>query len=265
MLNNRHFYHRTIRKNVVAFGDIFNDITLIRYENGTFNETSRLKVPLTYSGKENFLTRLLTRPDLDKSVQVVLPRMSFEMTSLVYDASRKLSIFNVSHAQNSSGSYKKLNSPVPYNINFELTLYTRNVEDGTQIVEQILPYFSPDYTITMTFVDGFDTTTRDVPIILNTVDYSPSYEGTGDTPRILIWTLTFTMKTYFYGPLVEDGGNIIRKAIANTYYYGTTSNNSPQWVYQSVEPDPIDAEPTEDYGFTEVTIEYFSSSANTSI
>jgi hypothetical protein len=138
---------------------------------------------------------------------------------------------------------------------FELHLYVRNVEDGTQIIEQILPYFTPDYTITMSFVDGFGETTRDVPIILDSADYMPVYEGETDTARILTWTLSFTMKTYFYGSVSNDA-KIIRKATANTYYNGTNANTSPQYVEQTVVPDPIDAEPTDDYGFTETLREF---------
>ena len=258
MLNGKHFYHKTIRKSIIAFGDIFNDITMIKYDNGTTTENSRIKVPLTYAGKENFLTRLLTKPNLENETQITLPRMSFELIHINYDPTRKLNIFNSAYSRIDANTYKKVGAPVPYNLTIELHLYVRNVEDGTQIIEQILPYFTPDYTLTMTFVDGVNETTRDVPITLESVDYMPSYEGEAiDTPRILLWTLSFTMRTYFYGPIDGSGASkIIRKVTANTYYNGATANDSPQYVEQTLVPDPIDAEPTDDYGFTETITEY---------
>lgn len=254
MLSGRHFYHRTIRKNVVVFGNLFNEITLVRYDKNTYNEVERFKVPLVYSGKENFITRFLSRPNLDATEsQIVLPRMSFEMTSIEYDVSRKRSNYGdtFSKIEGSTTTVSKIPSPVPYNINFELVVYVRNVEDGTQIVEQILPTFNPDYTLTMSFIDGADVK-NDVPVILNDINYNVNYEGPDVTPRILTWTLNFTMKTYFYGYVNKDA-KIIRKATANTY---NIENNS-QYVYQTVVPDPIDAEIDDDYGFTETIVETF--------
>ena len=131
-----------------------------------------------------------------------------------------------------------------------MNIYVRNVEDGTQIVEQILPFFAPDYVITLNYLDGYDIA-LDVPIQLDTVDYTPQYEGPDTTTRILIWTLTFTMKTFFFA--TEDStAKIIRKAVANTYDYDIANT---QYVYQSVVPDPLSANVNSDYGFTEVTLE----------
>jgi hypothetical protein len=215
MLSGSSFYHRIIRKNVIAFGSVFNDITLKRYSYNTFTELERFKVPLSYAPKETFITKLLGDPDLQKNVQTTLPRMSFEITSIAYDSARKLSSFNETFYVKSNSKLDYLRSGVPYTIGFELNVYARNVEDGTQIIEQILPYFEPDYTVSINFIDNIETK-RDVPIILNDVSYSQEYEGEKGTVRYLIWTLNFSMKTYFYTGASE--GSLIRKTIANTSF-----------------------------------------------
>jgi hypothetical protein len=209
------FYHRTIRKNVIAFGSLFNDITLVRYLKNSSTEIERFKVPLSYAAKETFITKLLGDPDLQKNVQVVLPRMSFEITSITYDSSRKTSSFNETFFIKSNSKLDYLRSGVPYTIGFDLQIYVRNVEDGTHIVEQILPYFNPDYTVSVNFINNLETK-RDVPIILENVSYSQNYEGEKGTVRYLIWTLSFTMKTYFFANTSES--SVIRKVVANTSY-----------------------------------------------
>lgn len=215
MLSGSSFYHRIIRKNVIAFGSIFNDITLKRYSYNTFTELERFKVPLSYAPKETFITKLLGDPDLQKNVQTTLPRMSFEITSIQYDSSRKLSSFNETFYVKSNSKLDYLRSGVPYTIGFELNVYARNVEDGTQIIEQIIPYFEPDYTVSINFIDNIETK-RDVPVILNDVSYSQEYEGAKGTVRYLIWTLNFSMKTYFYTGTTE--ASVIRKVVANTSF-----------------------------------------------
>ena len=215
MLSGNSYYHRIIRKNVIAFGTIFNDLTLIRYQKNSSTEIERFKVPLSYAGKETYITKLLGDPDLQKNIQVLLPRMSFEITGIQYDSNRKLSSFNQIFNTTSLTQLDRVRGGVPYNIEFELNIYARNVEDGTQIVEQILPYFAPDYTVSINYIDNLETK-KDVPIILNNVRYSNEYEGGAGTVRYINWTLSFTMKTYFYGPVTSS--KIIRTAIANTFY-----------------------------------------------
>jgi hypothetical protein len=231
MLGNEPFYYRTIRRNVVAFGTIFKDITLVRYKKDSYSEIDRFNVPISYAGKENFLTRLLANPDLHKPTQIVLPRMSFEMTSLAYDSTRKNSSFFSTFNQVSQNNVNQQYSGVPYDLEFELNIYVRNVEDGTQIVEQILPYFNPDYTLSMSFVDQMNIK-RDIPIILESVEYTPSYEGNAETTvRILVWTLKFKMKTYFFGPI--NTGSLIREVQANTYIYNNSSSSVIQLNLES--------------------------------
>ena len=224
MLSNQHFYYRTIRRNVIAFGTMFKNIQLATYAANTFTEITRINVPLAYAGKENYLTRLLTNPDLHKQIQILLPKMSFEMVGITYDPKRKLSSFMSTFNNIDGSSVNQQYSGVPYDMDFELNIYVRNVEDGTQIVEQILPYFNPDYTLTMSFVDQMNIT-RDIPILLEEIRYDPQYQGPADTTvRILTWTLRFKMKTYFFGPI--NTGKIIRQATANTLYYATSTTDT---------------------------------------
>jgi hypothetical protein len=200
----------------MSFGTIFKDIQLIKYNADTLEEISRINVPLTYAGKEDFLTRLLTNPDLHKQTQIDLPRMSFEFTNIAYDKTRKLSSYLTTTNRISGSEAAQQYAGVPYDMDFQLQIYVRNVEDGTQIVEQILPYFNPDYTLSMSFVDEMNIT-RDIPIILESVKYDPAYEGVAETTvRVLIWTLEFKMKTYFFGPI--SNASLITQATGNVHF-----------------------------------------------
>ena len=217
MLNNQHFYYRTIRKNVIAFGTLFKNIQLVRYAKDSYNEIDRYNVPLSYASKEDFVKKLYTDPDLLKHTQINLPRMTFEMTGIEYDSSRKLSSYNTIYnsVSGSNSSATKMYAGTPYNLTFELNIYVRNVEDGTQIVEQIFPYFNPDYTLSMTFIDNTDIK-RDVPIILENISHVRDEDGPAETTvRTIVWTLTFKMKTYFFGP--SSAAKIIRHSEANIY------------------------------------------------
>ena len=214
MLSGTHFYHRTIRKMVVAFGTMFNNIRLVRYNKAGTTEIERVNVPLMYSQKEKFYLRINQDPELTKETMMTLPRMSFELTSLEYDPLRKRSNFTNSFAAGSTNATVKNVRATPYNFDFTLSIYVRNVEDGTQIVEQILPFFAPDYTVKMDLVN-IPSEKIDVPFILNSVSQNVEEFGSGDPIRIIIWTLTFTAKGYLYGATSES--KIIRKATANTY------------------------------------------------
>lgn len=212
MLSRGHFYHRTIRKMVVAFGTIFNDIKLVRYNKAGTAEIERVTVPLSYAQKEKFYTRLTQDPDLIKSVEVTLPRMSFELDSISYDPLRKISNFNQTFLPTNSTTVKSFRA-VPYNFDFSLSIYVRNVEDGTQIVEQILPYFNPDLTLTGDVL-GLGQNV-DLPVVLQSINSTVDAEGLPDNMRMIIWTLTFTMKGHMYGPVANT--DIIRKVTANTF------------------------------------------------
>lgn len=212
MLSNQHYYHRIIRKLVVAFGSMFNNMRLVRYDvNG--NEIERINVPLAYASKEKFYMRITNSPDMLNPVNLTLPRMAFEMNGISYDPLRKISNFSEQIAEGLPLGLKKARY-TPYNFDFNLYAFVRNTEDGAQIVEQILPYFTPDYTVTLDFV-GIDNMKLDVPIVFNSITYDDSHEGDPESTRSIIWTLNFTAKGYLFGPI----GNIrpIRKATANVY------------------------------------------------
>ena len=214
MLSNIHFYHRITRKMVIAFGTLFNNIRLVRYNKAGTQEIERINVPLQYSQKEKFYQRITQDPELTKEVQITLPRMSFDLTSITYDPMRKRSLFSESFSPESQTTIKSIRT-TPYNFDFELNFYVRNTEDGTQLIEQILPYFSPDYTITVDLADIGNNV--DVPIILESVDYSVTGDvGTSEELRTLVWTLQFTVKAYLYGP-INSNTQIIRKSTANTF------------------------------------------------
>lgn len=205
-------YNRIIRKMVVGFGNLFDNITLVRY-NPDLSEAQRVLVPIVYAAKEMYVRRLEDDPNLDKKIQTALPRMSFEMTGLSYDSSRKQNTNIKNFAQTSGGVVAQYN-PVPYNFDFSLYLYVRNIEDGTQIIEHILSYFAPDYTIKLNLIPEMGVV-KEIPILLNDATYDIEYEGEGRTveTRMIIWTLNFTVKGFVYGKISEAG--LIKTSITN--------------------------------------------------
>lgn len=214
MLGNIQFYHKLTRKAVVLFGRLFDDITVIRKNDQTGKETNRFLVPIIYAPKEKMVTRILSDPDLLRSVGAILPRMSFEITGISYDSSRKQgSLIKMAVANNSTRGASTYMG-VPYDITFALNIYTRNIDDGTQIVEQILPFFNPDFTVTTNMVPDLNIL-KDIPIILNSVSNDVEYEGNYDSVRYVNWTLNFTMKAHYYGPITYP--KIIRTVYANIY------------------------------------------------
>jgi len=226
MLSGQHFYHRITRKMVVAFGTMFNNIKLYRYNLAGTQEIERITVPLNYITKEKFYQRITQDPNLDRRVQLTLPRMSFEMTSIAYDTSRKISPFMNQYGALNDSAVKTV-TLAPYNFSFQLYIYVRNTEDGTQIIEQILPYFNPDYTMTLDLVDAGNPV--DVPLILQSVDYNAGgSDGPPQELRMLQWNLGFTMRGYLYGP--QSNVKIIRKSTANTYEYNTGGNEAKSFA-----------------------------------
>jgi len=205
------FYNRIIRKLVVGFGNLFNNITMVRY-NPDNSEAERFVVPIAYAAKEHYVLRLEEDYNLDKKVQMTLPRLSFEMNGLQYDSSRKQNTNIRNYNQTTSGVVGQYN-PVPYNLDFSLYLYVRNIEDGTQVIEHILPYFTPDYTMKLNMIPEMGIT-KEVPVILNSVKQDIQYEGNRSSdPRLIIWTLDFTVKANFYGPVSSVG--VIKTSITN--------------------------------------------------
>jgi hypothetical protein len=198
----RTWNHDSLRKYIIVFGTVFNDIYINRLSNaGEVLQT--LKVPLTYGPKDKVLSRLEQSPRLDNQVGIILPRISFEMTTMEYDPTRKLNTLNKLTKQSANAGtddeVKYQYQPVPYDMQFEMNILVKNAEDGTRIVEQIVPYFTPDFTVSVNLVPEVDGP-RDIPIILNSITSQDEYEGSFEQRRALIWTLSFTMKGYLYGP-----------------------------------------------------------------
>jgi hypothetical protein len=214
MLGNEPFYNRTIRKIVVAFGTVFNDIYLVRYTKDGLTAKETIKVPLNWGAKEKYLTRLTTDPTLTKSIATTVPRISFDMTGMSYDSSRKLPSTMRNFSANNSTSVKAQYVPVPYNFDFSLSIYVRNTEDGTQILEQILPFFTPDFSVTVDFIPSMEPK-YDMPIILNSVSNEVDYEGDMMSTRLIIWNLEFTAKGHIWPPVKT--GKVITSANTNLF------------------------------------------------
>ena len=213
-----HFYHQKVRKCVAIFGALFNNLYVVRKVSSGAS-ISQIKVPLSYAPKEKFLERIRENPDLDNDTKVAikLPRMSFEITSLAYDATRQLTkVSNFAALGTANTNRQKFYSPVPYTINFQLNIFAKNQDDALQIVEQILPTFNPQYSLTIKpFATEFPTFKEDIPIIIQSVSFADDFEGAMEQRRTIVYTLDFEMKVCFYGAI--NTGNIIRKSITNVF------------------------------------------------
>ena len=214
MLGNAPFYNRTIRKIVVAFGTVFNDIYLVRYTKDGLTAKETIKVPLNWGAKEKYVTRLTSDPTLTKSIATTLPRISFDMTGMSYDSSRKLPSTMRNFSANTATSIKSQFVSVPYNFDFSLSIYVRNTEDGTQILEQILPFFTPDFSVTVDFIPSMEPK-YDMPIILNSVSNEVDYEGDMMATRMIIWNLEFTAKGHIWPPVKT--GKVITSSNTNIF------------------------------------------------
>ena len=199
------FYNSLFKKYVIVFGTLFNNISIERVnEAGVLEQT--FKVPISYGPREKFLARVEDNPDALSPTAIRLPRMSFEITQVSYDSSRKLStVGKISTKKNLNGInvYKKVYNPVPYNIGFKLDIMVKTMEDGLRIVEQILPYFTPEWTVSAKLLPDYDNIT-DIPLIMDGMEINDSYESDFTARRVLTFTLNFTMKCYFFGPITES-------------------------------------------------------------
>lgn len=250
-----YYYHQIIRKTIIAFGNLFNQI-YIQHKDKEDDVFSEIRVPLTYGPTQKFLARLEQQADLNKPVAITLPRMSFEMSSIQYDTSRKTGITQTFKTLEKN-NLKKVFLPVPYNIGFELSILCKLNDDALQIIEQILPNFQPGFTISVDLVDSIGEK-RDIPIVLDNISLQDDYEGDFSTRRALIYTLSFTAKTYLFGPISESTEGLIRKVQVDIHA-GTDPKISKREMRYTAEPDPINADPDDDFGFTE-KFEYFGDS-----
>ena len=210
-----YYYHEIIRKTIISFGTLFNDIH-IRHQDGAGKDVSDMKVPLAYGPSQKFLARITQQADLNKPIQITMPRMSFEMTNISYDSTRKSSLVQTFKTCDDGSKVKKVFMPVPYNIGFELNIMSKLNDDSLQILEQILPYFQPHFNLTVDLIDSIGEK-RDIPIILESVGFQDDYEGNFDTRRSLIHTLQFTAKTYLFGPVADSSDGLIRKVQVDMY------------------------------------------------
>lgn len=209
MLGN-YFYHGIIRKTVVAFGTLFNNIQLVKKDPETGDIIRQEKVPIAYGPKAKFLAKIQQDPTLQTKINITMPRISFEMTGLSYDPSRKTTAISKYQKESSNPDQSKVQyMPVPYNVTFELGILSKSQDDALQILEQIIPYFQPQFTVTVNMIPEMDEK-KDIPVVLNSINMDDSYEDDLMSRREIIYTLSFTAKTYLYGPVVN--AEIIKKA-----------------------------------------------------
>ena len=209
------YYNQVLRRYVVMFGTLFNDIIVQRF-NKAGQRIQALKVPIAYGPKEKFLVRITQDPELTNQSQVSLPRMGFEMTGMQYMPERKLSStqrrINTVGTSGSNNSIKTVYTPVPYDFNFSLSVFVKNADDGVQILEQILPFFTPEWTTTLKIIPEMNIK-HDVPTVLQSVTTEDAYDGDFETRRSLIYNLDFLVKGYIYGPIKKSG--IIKRTLVD--------------------------------------------------
>lgn len=250
-LSNQFFFHDSIRKYIVAFGDLFDKLYVSRYNvNGTFDHQER--VPITYSAKEKWYVRDNEDPGEDKQISIKLPRMGFEFVGMQYDASKKLQTLNSvsTQSQTSPTSSSKQFTPVPYTMEMKLWIMTKHQIEGNQLVEQILPFFSPDWSLTINAIPEMCLYVN-VPITLNSIEKEDNYEGTYIDRRVIIWTLSFTIQAYIFPPTMDSA--VIKQTIVNLRAQGVTAQITgesitgtvtlPGKTYQQILP-------TDPYGYS---------------
>jgi len=234
----QNFYWGLTRKYVILFGSIFDDIWIDRVDaNGVSQKT--IKVPLQYGPKERYLTRYIQNPDLLREVSMVFPRMSFEITGIRYDADRKKNTIGQYAAINSSTNtmYTQFN-PVPYNFDITLSIISRNTEDALRIVEQIMPFFTPQWNTTLNLIPEMNYSIN-VPIILNTVNAVDTYASNFEDKEWVIWEMTFTIKGELWGPV--QNSSQIKEVIVNSY--ASPSGNISSYVGTTSPQEIIDVQP----------------------
>lgn len=258
------YYHSIIRKYIIMFGTMFNDIDVQRF-NAAGARIQTLRVPIAYGPKEKFLVRLSQDPNFDRDVAITLPRMSFEITSMQYNSSRKLPSTNKNvYTYSDKDKLKYQYTPVPFDINIALSVFVKNADDGVQILEGILPFFTPEWTNTINLIPELKLK-MDVPVVFQDISTEDTYDGDFSTRRALIHTLNFVVKGYLFGPIRNQG--VIKRAITTTNIEttdglnssissitrttpGLTANGTPTAVASnSVGLDNIDSD--DDFGFIE--------------
>lgn len=252
------FYHKRVRTAVSVFGSMFNNLYVLR-QNSSGETISQVKVPLSYAPKRNFISRLEEMSkgeEAERRVAIKLPRMSFEITNMQYDATRQLpKTNNISTVVSDSiTKRRKLYTSTPYTISFQLNIYAKSQDDALQIVEQILPYFAPQYTLTIKPFSDIDSLTEDVPITLSGVTFQDDFEGAVEQRRTIIYTLDFEMKIALYGP--ESNKSIIRDVRNNLFLQEAGNADSDVYIKTlQITPNPTSVSADSDYGFIETDLD----------
>jgi hypothetical protein len=205
-----HFYNGSTRRYIALFGSLFNKISITRNDN-TGKEVQFMLVPIAYGPFQKFLARITQDPNLNRPEAMSLPRMSFEINSMSYDGARKTNSLNKLRLSSTDTGF--MYSPAPYNLEFTLYIMTKHAEDGTKILEQVIPFFKPEYTFSARIID--DLPAVDIPLILNSISLEDIYDGDFETRRSLMWTLSFTMKGWFFGP--ERSRNVVKFVDVRTH------------------------------------------------
>ena len=227
-----YFYHEILRKTVIGFGTLFNNIN-IRHKDASGTNFSVMKVPLAYGPMQKFLARIQQQPDLEREIAITLPRLSFEMQGIQYDPTRKTGIAQTFLARGGTTA-KKVYMPVPYNVAFELSIMAKLSDDALQILEQIVPYFQPSFNITINLIDSIGEK-KDIPIVLESINQSDQYEGSFETRRTIVYTLGFTAKTYLFGPVADNPEGLIKKVDVD-YYTDTNVKTARRNIRYSATP-----------------------------
>lgn len=248
---NQYFYHEKTRKTVALFGSLFNNIYVIRTDNNN-QVLSQVKVPLAYAPRRKYLERIQQMnngEELERQIAIKLPRMSFEIVGLSRDDQRMMRSTNtVSRPGTTANNRMRFYTGVPYTINFQMNIYSKNQDDALQIVEQILPYFKPQYNVTINPIDGYDDFKEDIPITLQAVSFMDDFEGSVEQRRTIIYTLDFEMKTTYYGP-TDSISSIIRQVDGLL-----VDKDGRRMETLRVTPSPVGVSADSDYGFSEVMI-----------
>ena len=233
-------YHESTRKYIIAFGRLFTDISCGRF-NSAGARIQTIQVPIAYGPKEKWMVRAKDDPDLSKPMDITVPRLAFEIVGMRYDGSRHLASTQKNKAFDSLDKNKFYTQfvGVPYNIDINLHALVKNVDDATQIMEQIVPYFSPQWTTSVNVVPGM-VPPIDVPIVLNGVTMEDTYEGDFQTRRFIIYTFAFTLKGFFYGPKTTSG--VIKRAQIDWYTIRANANTEPLYgiTFPSISPEEMD-------------------------
>ncbi len=251
-------YHQIIRKVVIAFGTLFNDISIVR-RNLNGQTVERLKIPITYAPKQKYNVRTNENPELNKQVSITYPRMSYLISSISYAPARKISSLQRNVVPNDGNTRKSQLAPVPYDLSFELYIFGNNSDDIVQIVEKILPKFTPKYSITIDSIPELELK-DDIDIVLNDSVFEDPVVGQFDDNRLITWTLRFKVPINLYGPITDQ--SIIRKiqtdilVVKSGEITDDSMSKTPRVARIITEPDPIDALPEDDFGFTTSIYEY---------